>query len=305
MTDRRTTLAVAAAVVVALVVIGLVLAFGIRPLPAFRAASAAPTLEAPGRITYLSADADEPCVRVVPARGGSPQTLSCAGSDAGLRWIDTVAWTPEGEVLVGASTDVGDSVVLVVDPSNGEVIDRIVRPPGELLPGSWQGPRAGRVREDGAELLIGGDEGSPRVAVRSSQGGTRTSSASTVPATTASPTPSGRRTASGSPSSTARSVCSSSTRRGTRNLACSPRTSSPEAGRWRGSSPARTAGPSTRRTWPPTRRHGSGLCPDLTLAGSGTTWAIGTLAERRADSALHPGSPVSLRPKGKDRCSSR
>lgn len=174
MADRRTTLAVAAAVVVAVAVIGLVLAFGIRRLPVFRAASADPALEAPGRIAYLSADADEPCVRVVPADGGSPQTLRCAGSDAGLRWIDTVAWTPDGKVLLGASTDVGDSVVLVVDASSGEVLDRVVRPPGELLPGSWQDPRAARVREDGAELLIGGDDGSPRVAVRSPQGAVRT-----------------------------------------------------------------------------------------------------------------------------------
>ena len=174
MADRRTTLAVAAAVVVAVAVIGVVLAFGIRRLPEFRAASADPPLKAPGRIAYLSADADEPCVRVVPAGGGPPQTLSCAGSDAGLRWLNTVAWTPDGEVLVGASTDVGDNVVLVVDPSNGEILDRIVLPPGELLPGSQQDPRAARVREDGAELLIGGDDGSPRVAVRSSQGSTRT-----------------------------------------------------------------------------------------------------------------------------------
>lgn len=180
MAERKTLIAVAAAGAVAVLVTAAVVVFGIRRVPPFPAVSDAPALEVPGTIAYLGSDDEgESCLTVVAASGGEPRTLLCAGRHNEVSWITGVAWTAQGEVVTGGHDNFGDEVVLVVDASSGEVVDRVVLDPPAAPEGPPRPqliePRELTTREDGAEIAISATrEGTAEIAVRDSDGTTRT-----------------------------------------------------------------------------------------------------------------------------------
>ncbi len=117
MPDRKPLVAVAAAAVVTVAVTALVVAFGIRRLPEVPAVSDPPALAPPGTIAYVSAEGEEAeqCVHVVPAAGGQDVVALCSGDDTKIDWIDEIAWTPTGDLVVTGTAHLGDQVVHVVD----------------------------------------------------------------------------------------------------------------------------------------------------------------------------------------------
>ncbi len=175
MAERRTVAAVLGAGVVVLAVTAAVALFGVRRLPAFPAVTDAPAVDVPGTVAYLTVDEDDvTCLTVVAAAGGDPRTLLCGGGDNEIDRIIQVAWSPDGRLLAHGHGEFGDEIVLVVEATSGEVLDRIVRAPDDAYLDPV-GVKAARTRPDGAHVLIDDayDDGHAELAVRDRAGTTR------------------------------------------------------------------------------------------------------------------------------------
>jgi hypothetical protein len=166
MSDRRPVIAVTAAAVVVVVVTALVVAFGVRRLPVLPTVADPPRLPLPGTIAYVKSAEDHgrQCVHVIPAAGGQEFVAHCTG-DPQLDAINEVAWTAQGDLVISGFGAFAGSTTVVVDIRGGE--PRGVRTVDRSTP---ERPLAGderRVRDDGAELVVGGDDGVARLAIRS------------------------------------------------------------------------------------------------------------------------------------------
>lgn len=144
---RRLWGAVGAAVVLlattAIIVVGRI------PLPDFPSLAAAPDDAIPGVVAYVEGGRDGSCVMVVAASGLEPREVACR-----FDWVDALAWTAAGDLVVLSYAGMGPEVV-VLDADDGRVLERISTdsPPDPFALHRdrqvWEGQRL-EVDDDGA-----------------------------------------------------------------------------------------------------------------------------------------------------------
>ncbi|MEX2393526.1 MAG: hypothetical protein WD826_03495 [Actinomycetota bacterium] len=117
MRDKR-TISIALATVVSLVVVVVIVVFGRSSPTAFPSLAEEPDASVPGSVAFIREDADDRCVFVVAARGGTPNQVYCP--DGGS--IEHLLWTEDGELAVVGYSRTG-SAVTVVDAGDGRVLD--------------------------------------------------------------------------------------------------------------------------------------------------------------------------------------
>ncbi|MGH3441511.1 MAG: hypothetical protein ACRDUY_05600 [Nitriliruptorales bacterium] len=169
---RRTSTALAGAGVIVVLVVALVAAFGVRRLPEFPDVADAPQLDVPGTIAYVTLEDGENCAATTSASGAGERTTFCPRDIDGPQWINQLAWTPDGNLIVLGHGRFGE-VAVVVDPESGRQLDRIEFSEADRpQPLSRFGDR--RTREDGAELAVSSSrEGVATLSVRSPDGDIR------------------------------------------------------------------------------------------------------------------------------------
>ncbi|MFQ5966550.1 MAG: TolB family protein [Acidimicrobiia bacterium] len=124
MTSRtRVIIAAVSSAVVLLAVVGIILAFGLIPVPEYPSLAENPDPSIPGTVAYSTFEERDgefgrECVYVVPAGGGDARLLSC-GQEFGF----ALAWTADG-LLATESFEFGPAIV-VLDPQTGQEVDRI------------------------------------------------------------------------------------------------------------------------------------------------------------------------------------
>lgn len=170
--DRRARISLGIAAGVVVVVVAVVAVFGIRHLPEFPLATDPPRLDLPGTIAYVVTEEGESCAATRPASGGGERTVFCPRDLDGPEWVNQLAWTPEGNLIVLGHGRFGE-IAVVIDPESGRQLDRIELDPKDTgRPFSRVDDR--RTRDDGAELAVSSSrEGEPSVSVQSPDGDVR------------------------------------------------------------------------------------------------------------------------------------
>ncbi len=164
MTDaRKALISIIAALVVVGVVVVLVLTLAVIPLPEFPRLADDPDPAIPGTVAFARWEDEGTCVLTVPASGGEPTEIYC--EENGGFGEFSPGWTPDGLLIVEEFGPRGEAFVLV-DPDNGEVVERVdFRMDEEGPPG-----RDMVVYEEGPNVFIDGRRGSAQLILETASG---------------------------------------------------------------------------------------------------------------------------------------
>ena len=159
--NRRTVFALVGAGGVVVVVTAIVLVFGVIPLPNYPSLIESPDTSIPGTIAFIREIRETgPCLFVVPAAGGQPREIGCEFDGRQIEWGGSIAFTPDGNVVLGVFDQIRGIALVVIDPETGALLQDLAltdsdKPPDETLIEL----RARRmVRADGTRLLLDGPE---------------------------------------------------------------------------------------------------------------------------------------------------